>query len=47
VQQVVRNLRIERIDARSDDDPDVRKYVHGRTTDIIELPVSSAITALR
>ncbi len=47
VQNVVRNLRIERIEARSDEDADVRSYVHGKVSDVIEVSVSPAIAQIR
>jgi Fanconi anemia group M protein len=47
VQEVVANLRVQRIDAKSDQDPDVQRYVHGKSTEVIKLPLSPAIAHIR
>ena len=44
IQEVVTALRIQKIEARLEDDPSVKKYVHERHSEIITVQQSSAIT---
>lgn len=42
IQSVVEALRINRIESRCDDDPDIQQYTHGRSSEIILVPQASA-----
>ena len=43
---VIEALRVSKIEARLDTDPDVKEYVHGRTTEIIKCEITESITVL-
>jgi ERCC4-related helicase len=47
IQSVVDTLRISRIEARSDSDPDVKQYIHQRETEVIVVSNSSALDGVR
>ena len=47
MQAVLQNLMIAAIEFRSDDDPDIRPYVHDRCVDMCIVQPSSEITACR
>ena len=47
MQDVLRNLMIAAIEFRSDDDPDIRPYVHDRCIDMCIVEPSAEITASR
>lgn len=43
IQEVVTSLRISRVECRSDDDPDVRQYIHDRQEEVVVVKADSAI----
>jgi ERCC4-related helicase len=47
VQHVVTTLGVSRIECRSNDDPDIQKYMHNRAHEIITVEVTSLATGIR
>eukprot|EP00727_Mastigamoeba_balamuthi_P007697 m51a1_g3548 putative fanconi anemia group m protein (1619) ;mRNA; r:997641-1008800 len=47
VQHLVSNLRISRIEARTDDDPDVAPYVHARDVEVLTVPLTERLQNVR
>jgi ATP-dependent DNA helicase MPH1 len=47
IQQVIDNLLIERMEVRTDDDPDVRKYIQHTDIETIVLPLSSQMIQVK
>ncbi|KAL1919923.1 uncharacterized protein VTP21DRAFT_1855 [Calcarisporiella thermophila] len=47
VQSVITNLRISRIEIRTEESLDIRQYIHRRTIEPIVIPLNTTITSLR
>ena len=46
IQEVVAALRISKIEARAENDPNIQKYVHTRKVEIVKVKASSAVTTI-
>lgn len=46
IQEVVQNLRISKIEARTDDDEAIKKYIHKRESEIIQIKQTNAVAKI-
>jgi ATP-dependent DNA helicase MPH1 len=46
VASLITNLRAAHLEVRDESDPDVKKYLHGKQTDVVSIPVPNYISAL-
>ena len=47
IQTVIDNLHISRIEVRTESDPDVKPYLHNKTSDVVVVPLGPAVQSIK